>query len=276
MKLDRMTDCDKTIPMSPLSEDGVVSEGQHGLSTLAAAGLTDVGCVRRLNEDFMSIDMDLGLFLIADGMGGHENGEVASRMAAEVIREGLTKVRSSFASLSDQGAMDEISKAVGVASAAINTASTERNQKPGRGMGTTIAGILDMGDGERAVVFWVGDSRVYTFNKNGLKQITTDHTLHQRWLDSGQNGPEPKKNAIYRALGPWPDVQVDTRIVSVAKPVRFLICSDGLTGMLDDFSIAQSLEANAQLGDACQDLMDHAKQNGGRDNISVICLQYRC
>lgn len=257
---------------------------------LQYAGDTDVGPVRSLNEDSFYADPELGLFLVADGMGGHDAGEVASAKAIEIISE---YVRSSFvdnindeetlADLDDNDAtlVDEPNPAVEIISTAIQKANQEINRMnndkgypDGSGMGTTIVGVWLHQDCEYAITFHVGDSRIYRFRDNQVKQLSRDHTLYQFWMDNGQRGDPPTKNIILKAIGPWAETSPDVHIHGVANDDLFMVCSDGLTGPLNDDMIKVLLQdSNDDYSTTCKRLINLANKNDGSDNVTVIIVK---
>ena len=251
--------------------------------TMAVAGLTDVGLRRRHNEDSFSIDEDLGLFMVADGLGGHEAGEVASRTALEeivaVVRRhardtggGRESPDHEVDERADGGCDPEplIRDAVGVACRAIHDMNRERNRPDGRGMGTTLAGLWFSDDLQRAALFHVGDSRIYRLRADRLERLTRDHTAYEDWLARDREGPEPKKNVIVRAVGPRPETVADVSLEPVRADDRYLLCTDGLHGMADDGVIEAVLRRDGDPEATCRRLVELAKERGGRDNVTVV------
>ena len=228
---------------------------------------SDVGLVRRLNED--SLLASPPVFLVADGMGGHAAGDVASTITVAafsryVARSGVSQ--------------SEIALALDAANTAI-LEFAERAEGQ-RGMGTTVAGIGMGGPPHtpRWVVFGVGDSRVYALRDGELTQLTHDHSAVQELVDAGELTPEqarahPRRNVVTRALGspetPVPD------FVHIAPRVgdRYVICSDGLSGEMDDQEIARVLGEATSPQAAADDLVARALHHGGRDNVTVIVLE---
>lgn len=233
---------------------------------------TDVGLRRENNQDYFLIDDQIGLFIVADGMGGHRGGEVASRMAAERIHEVVRKAiqesgnrRLNPRLVLSQG-YEEASKRIFASS-----------QEPGtglEGMGTTaVAAFLHE---DTLYIGNVGDSRAYLFFKNRLWQLTEDHSLMNEQLRSGliQERDIPKfvgKNVITRSVGFERDVQVDVLERRLEGGELFLICSDGLSGMVTDERIAEICrsEGPEKIVPVC---IEEAKRNGGDDNVTVMVL----
>jgi len=251
-------------------------------------GCSDIGLRRTLNEDGFSIDSSLGLAVVADGMGGHAAGEVASRTAIDAIVESLADVQA-FASrgcAAGRGdgkpralAPGEVDLVVSSAVVAANRRIFEMNQArgfgEGAGMGTTVVGLWFVGDARRVVVFNVGDSRAYRFRDGRLEQLSCDHTAFEQWRREGEAGPRPGRNLLLRAVGPWPSVDVDLIADEPRSDDLFLLCSDGLTAMVDDADIEHRLVQGWPdgLDGLCRDLVEMAKRNGGLDNVTVVCAR---
>lgn len=252
------------------------------------AGVTDVGSVREHNEDNILIDEALGLLLVADGMGGHQAGEVASAEAIEIIhgslksrqfdmsfRSWLAELHNRFAS----GAVNVNEKKIALekvlfeANKHLYQLNKERNASNGGGMGTTIAGCWVLSE-DIMLVFHVGDSRIYRIREGKLTALSRDHSMYQLWLDGGCEGEEPSTNVIVRAVGPYAYVEPEINTTEIAAADSFLICSDGLTDMLDDTEIEGVLSGlDGQLPeDYCQHLLAAALERGGKDNVSIIWM----
>lgn len=221
--------------------------------------ITDTGVERDHNEDNLLVLPDYGLWIVADGMGGHEGGEVASKLAVETISELVKKGQN-------------LTKAIEKAHEAIIKAA--RQGEGNKGMGSTVVAMKISGlDYEIA---WVGDSRAYLFD-GALKQLTRDHSFVQNLLDSNAITPEeahehPQKNVISQALGAedLKKLQVDSIKGRLYKGQRILLCSDGLTGELDDGQISDILQQEGEDQALVEQLVQTAKDSGGSDNISVI------
>ncbi|MFM7719014.1 MAG: Stp1/IreP family PP2C-type Ser/Thr phosphatase [Actinomycetota bacterium] len=221
---------------------------------------TDVGRVRDGNEDAFLVRE--GLFVVADGMGGHLGGEVASSLALEVVER-----------MSERGEGTLAERALEA-----NRAVHERSllDRTVAGMGTTLT-ALEV-DGARARIAHVGDSRAYRLRDGNLEPLTEDHTLVRDLVRSGEIAPEeerthPHRNVLRRVLGTERDVEVDEGEVDLRAGDRYLLCSDGLTGMLEDGRIAEVLVETA--GDpqgAAARLVELANEAGGTDNVTVVVL----
>lgn len=248
---------------------------------LDVAGVTDVGLKRRHNEDSFLAAPDLGLVLVADGMGGHDKGEVASRLAVETMTAHVLRYSTDLDTNSRDGLrrqLDFLRDAVTAANRRVFDENAAQGYPEGAGMGTTIVGLYLLHPADHVGVFHVGDSRLYRFRDESLEQLTRDHTLYQEWLDSGQMGNAPRRNIILRALGPWPQVDAEVSLQRVMSGDLFLACSDGLTGMVEAETIAEVLRDAAGGGDLAQagdHLIELAKLAGGDDNITVVLVRCR-
>ncbi len=243
-----------------------------------ACALSDVGRSRRRNEDFFAIDEEKGIYLVADGMGGHGHGEVASRLAVAAIgdflRQSTGRRRWGLGRGSrEEGREARLRDAIDVANRKVLRA-VERDRSL-LGMGTTLVAMLL--DGERATIAHVGDSRAYRWRENRLTQLTDDHTWVNEQVSAGnisetQARSHPFKSVVTRALGGAREVEVEVCEVEVAAGDRYLLCSDGLTGMITDERIAEYLRSRSALDEICRALVDEANRAGGRDNITVLIL----
>ena len=241
-------------------------------------GLTDVGLVRDHNEDSIGENRDLGLAVLADGMGGHRGGEVASAIAVSTILESLDNELKNIKS----GNIDEVTgyrlesiavnDAVTKANENVFTSSNENSQY--RGMGTTVV-VLLFHDNHFTVAH-VGDSRLYRYRDNELEQITRDHSLMQELVDKGfytteQARESLNKNLVTRAIGAEESVQVDIHEDAALPEDIYLLCSDGLTDMLEDEVIQNTITNNSEdLEKIATELIRLSNESGGKDNISVI------
>jgi len=225
---------------------------------------TDTGRQRNANED--SLFTDAPLFVVADGMGGAQAGEVASRAAAESFAHDLP-------SAPPERLLEETIEG------ANRTIHELARKDPGlAGMGTTITAALVDLDAEEVAIGHVGDSRAYRLRGGRFEQLTRDHSLVEEMrrkgqLTDAQAEDHPQRSIITRALGPEPEVQVDLQTVPVQSGDVFLICSDGLTTMLDDEKIGQILSRATSLQSAVRALVDEANRAGGRDNITVVTFR---
>ena len=239
---------------------------------LDVAAATDAGRVRALNEDYVAADGAAGFAVLADGMGGHKAGEVASSMAAELVIAGVRSASRRNGPLDSARAENLIASQVAAANAGIfEAAQAERRYN---GMGTTLVVVL----WHAAGVTWghVGDSRLYLMRRGALRQLTRDHSIVQEQLERGELSREEarhsvNRNVLTRAVGIEPEVEADVRSGAVEPDDVYLLCSDGLTDMVDDAHIERTLrECGPQIRVAAKRLIDEANARGGLDNISVI------
>jgi PPM family protein phosphatase len=233
------------------------------LRIVEQAGRTDVGRQRSANED--SLIVNPPLFAVADGMGGAKAGEVASALAVEAV-EGAEQ--------SNEPAEARLAGIVRDANRRIYDLAVADESR--RGMGTTLT--LAMLHGDEVSLAHVGDSRAYRLRGNELEQLTRDHSLVAELERSGQITAEaaehhPQRSIITRALGPEPEVEVDTYTLAGREGDLFMICSDGLTSMITDDEVASILRSSSSLDEAAEALVRAANQSGGKDNITVILFR---
>jgi serine/threonine protein phosphatase PrpC len=225
--------------------------------------LTHTGLQRRENED--SVLASPPLFVVADGMGGAQAGEVASRIAVDAFAEGLP----------DDGSPEERLAAVAL-TANRRIYELSRSESERAGMGTTLTAAY-LGETDLSIAH-VGDSRAYLFRDGELTRLTQDHSLMAELIRRGKLTEEeaadhPQRSIITRALGPEPEVAVDTWTYPVRAGDVILLCSDGLTSMVPEARVAEILRTSGELDRAAQALIDEANQAGGRDNITVILFR---
>jgi protein phosphatase len=220
----------------------------------------------------MGLFPDLNLFLVADGMGGHAAGEVASSMAVETVQESISK---DAGTANSHFAAHRLEMAIKASNQKIYQAG---KQSPAlAGMGTTIVSVLLYQD--TAYIGYVGDSRAYLIRQDEITQITTDHSLVNEYLKKGMMTPEeaehhPLKHVLSRALGTAPDVEVDILSVPLKSEDILLLCSDGLSNTVTQQIMLQTLKrSKGNLQEACHQLIEQANSRGGADNITVVILQ---
>lgn len=242
--------------------------------------ITDVGRVRDANEDSFLVDKKLQLFVVADGMGGHAAGEVASSLASRSVRDVLAANRESLIAFEqDQSGTTRtdvlrlLENAVQQACAAVFQEGI--NDETKRGMGTTLDALLLVGN--RGFIAHVGDSRVYLYRQGSMHQLTEDHSLINELLRRGRLTREQidklqYKNAVTRAVGVYESVEVDTIDFDVLMGDRFLLCSDGLHGYFEEAELAK-LFGETPDHDLAQLLVDLANERGGKDNITAIVVK---
>jgi protein phosphatase len=250
-------------------------------SRVQAVGLTDTGKVREHNEDSISWDGDIGLFVLADGMGGYNAGEVASGIAVKTI---VNLVQEAFAGQELEG-LDKttglhrpgiiLRDAIARANKIIH--QTSKSQSQCEGMGTTVVSALFHDN--RVALAHVGDSRMYRLRKETFEQLTMDHSLLQELVDRGFYSPEEaqratNKNYVTRALGVEPTVDVEVHEYPVEPGDWLVLCSDGLTDMVEDEDIHLTISTfGGNLDTVARQLVQLANDSGGRDNISVVLVQ---
>lgn len=241
---------------------------------IVSCGITDVGLKRGHNEDNYLINEELNLYVVADGMGGHAGGEYASAIAVNTVEEVVTSLETSASAGSDEDpaalAQQQIGQAIRLAGRRIFEKAKEQPEY--HGMGTTVV-VLYVRDGN-AYVAHVGDSRVYLQREGRIVQITEDHSLIAEKIRHGLITPEEAKNhkmrnVITRSLGYQEDVEVDISCREILKGDTFLLCSDGLSGLVEDDEMDAHL---TELGpqDAARRLVELACDRGGDDNITTI------
>jgi PPM family protein phosphatase len=235
-----------------------------GVLELSWAAVTDTGRRREVNQDAMFASYPL--FVVADGMGGHVGGEIASASTIDRLR-----------AVADGGQVSPKTIEKALARAVKDIAS--HPEATDDGTGTTVTGVFLDTTGEAAhwVTLNIGDSRVYLLRDGAIVQITTDHSVVQELVAAGRLSPEeaenhPHGNVITRAVGPSEGVTPDYVRLDVIEGDRFVICSDGLTKELTDYGIRHFLDENPDPADAASAMLEAALENGGRDNITIIVL----
>ena len=237
-------------------------------------GLTDPGCVRKQNQDAYRIeqlDRDTLLCVVCDGMGGAKSGNVASSLAVEVFTEEIRRTwkRGMESDLIDQ----MLRSAVKLANFSVFDQAVQFEEFSG--MGTTLVAVLIRGN--KATLVNVGDSRIYGINRSGIRQLTKDHSLVQMMVDRGDLTPEvaksyPGKNLITRAIGTEPLVMCDIYHKEVNKGDYLLLCTDGLSNVMDDQEILFEVVHGVHKERCCQRLLDIAKNRGAPDNVTSVLV----
>lgn len=237
-------------------------------------GLSDQGCVRKQNQDayqIMQLDRNSQLCVVCDGMGGAKSGNIASSLAVDVFTQ---EVRRCWTPSADQQKINQmLQSAVKLANFTVFDQSQQFEEFDG--MGTTLVAVLIRG--RRATVINVGDSRAYLINNDGIRQVTKDHSLVQMMVERGELTPErartyPGKNFITRAIGTEPMVECDLFHLDLAKGDFLLLCSDGLSNMMDDQEILFEVVHGVNRQYCCQRLLDIAKNRGAPDNVTSILI----
>ena len=242
-------------------------------------GLSDLGRKRQSNEDAFFLDDMLGLYVVADGMGGHAAGEVASQEAVETVYGMVKRGIANLHELEDPVQEEDVRSACRLMESAVQAAtymvfSMAEMDRGKSGMGTTISAMLVLG--EYAITAQVGDSRIYRVRGAEVEQLTEDHTLIAWQLKQGLITPQeakksPHRNVITRAVGNRDYVQVDTGLVQLFAGDRFLLCSDGLHGYLRELDICPIVRLGGE--HAVKRFIELANERGGKDNITAILVE---
>lgn len=271
---------------------------------LKSSAHTDKGKKRPHNEDSILSDDINKLYVVADGIGGHGSGEIASRQCLNILKEYIEESSHLPSSKSDSF-QDQLSQvnfenandigttnfpsinllinAIFLANSTIYSKNKKEKEKEKgeinkRGMGTTLAGCWFLPKQKKIILFNIGDSRVYLLREHNLIQRTHDHSLLQHWIDNGKQGDKPSANIILRAIGPSAEVQAEIELANIQRGDTWLICSDGLHGMLSnqqikDFLINRTSDKSlSNYPNFSSRLIDKANYAGGIDNISVIII----
>ena len=237
-------------------------------------GLTDPGCVRKQNQDAYRIeqlDRDTLLCVVCDGMGGAKSGNVASSLAVEVFTE---EIRRSWKRCMESDLIDQMLRsAVKLANFTVFDQAAQFEEFSG--MGTTLVAVLIRGN--KATLVNVGDSRIYGIDRSGIRQLTKDHSLVQMMVDRGDLTPEvaksyPGKNLITRAIGTEPLVMCDIYHKEVNRGDYLLLCTDGLSNVMDDQEILFEVVHGVNKERCCQRLLDIAKNRGAPDNVTSVLV----
>lgn len=259
--------------------------------------MTDAGRVRQINEDNFLIDEQLGLAMVADGMGGHRSGDIASASALEAVRLHLAALSSTadddmtipaglasrlpcIGAAGGAVARQDIAAFVGIfhalefANRRLYAHNAANGYAQGEGIGTTLTGLWQSRSGGPLVVFHVGDSRLYRYRAGELTLLTRDHSLYQHAVDAGIVDNLPARNMLLQAIGPTASVSPDTRAERMQRGDLYLLSSDGLHGKLPPADIARVL-STADAGNidrCCADLIALANRCDGKDNVTAVLL----
>ena len=245
---------------------------------LVAAGASDCGRRRRRNEDRFLLRADLGLFAVADGMGGHTAGEVAAQLSVEEIEKTVEEGRrgSSGAGSARADASDSLVRAITSAHFRLGEAVADNRRL--RGMGATIVIALVERNSGLVTLAHVGDSRAYLMHEAELSRLTSDHSWVEEQIAAGVLSPEaarshPMKNDVTRALGGRREPVVDVRQARLATGDHLVLCSDGLNAMLQDEEIGTIIASSQDVRMLADRLIAEANRKGGLDNITVVAVQ---
>ncbi len=249
---------------------------------IEVAGQTDVGRKRAHNEDNFAILGEFGLYIVADGMGGHASGEVASRLAVETMRDFFSTTaddpEKTWPYKMDRGRSYEENRLVtAIKLSNLRIFETAKNNPKQRGMGTTVVAMFVTAEG--MYLAHVGDSRIYRIRDGMMEQLTEDHSLlndykKMKHLTDEEVANFPHKNVIVRALGMKENVKVDTRFESPRPGDTLLLCSDGLAGPVTDDDILKIILSTPDLTQASSALINKANENGGPDNVTCVLARW--
>jgi len=241
------------------------------------AALSDVGTVRSNNEDAVGVFKDLGLVVLADGMGGHERGEVASQLAIETVRQVCRGDVEVLGKKNGESAAERLLAAAACrANQRLYAENTSRQASGRQAMGTTLTALWLLDGTPGAAYVHVGDSRLYCLSGGRLRQISKDQTLHQMWLDGDRQSQEPQRNIVTQAVGV--SEAVEPEVWALQGPEAgdaFLLCSDGVSDVLEDACLERALVSGRSAAETCSFLVDEAKIAGSKDNVSVVVLYVR-
>jgi protein phosphatase len=246
---------------------------------LKSAGKSDIGMKRKANEDNYYLLESEGLFVVADGMGGHKNGDVASDMAVKTVLEYFERTKDDDDvtwpfKLDKAKRFEENRIALGIKLANLRIFELAQSDATKKNMGTTVVSLLFRNGS--AFAAHVGDSRIYRIRNAEIEQVTEDHSLLNDYIKMKKLTAEeienfPHKNVIVRALGMKETVQVDVKVDTARVGDIYLLCSDGLSGMIsDDDMLRLTIESGDNLEVACEKMVNLANKNGGTDNITVV------
>ena len=250
---------------------------------IVSAAQTDKGLKRKTNQDFLSCNEDLGIYLLADGMGGHAAGSVASRLAVETIEDFVSLAQDTSELTWPYGydirttfELNILRTALRLANAKVCQAAEQ--QERFAGMGSTVVAVLIV-EG-KAVYAHLGDSRLYLLRDRNLDQLTEDHSLVQEQLKSGIISPEQAqehafRNVVTRAIGVRDDSPIPIQEIDLQDQDLLMLACDGLTDLLNDGQLLGLLTQHDDLDKLCRNLVEAANQAGGLDNITVVLLRYR-
>jgi len=249
---------------------------------IEVVGETNVGMKRNHNEDNFSVLEDSGLYIVADGMGGHASGEVASKMAVDSLQEFFVATSSdperTWPYKMDRSKGYEENRLItGIKLANLRIYESAQRDARQRGMGTTIVTVFAVESG--VYIAHVGDSRVYRVRDKKLEQLTEDHSLLNDYIKMKRLTPEeianfPHKNVIVRALGMKDTVKVDSRYEQPQENDVIMLCSDGLSGPVTDAETLEIISSTSDLKAAASKLIERANANGGPDNVTVVLVRW--
>ncbi len=256
------------------------------MNNVYACGKTDIGLKRQRNEDSYAVEPDFGLFVVADGMGGHAGGDMASGMAIETVRAFIKKALSDSEITWPFGVDHSVPREINIISSGMRLANKHIFSES-KGMGTTMVVLLIKDN--KAYICHVGDSRIYRIRDRMIAQLTEDHSLVADEIRRGTITKEQARNyslrhVVTRAIGVGPDVKCDCTVEDVVSEDMFLLCSDGLSGMLEDSEILNIINnppsppfteggQGGGIEECCERLIKRANEKGGDDNITAILVK---
>lgn len=247
---------------------------QVTMPQIESYGISDIGLTRQDNEDVWAELPQWNLYVLADGMGGHQAGEVAAKEAVMHLCDSI----DTFFSLTKKPTLDQVIRSLGQAFHDVNdwVRSLAKEHPELSGMGTTLCCFVLIQ--ETLVCAHLGDSRIYQFRAGKLERLTRDHSLRQELIAKGDLDEKtasafPFKNVITKAIGTFSEADPDIETVSVKKNDIFFLCSDGLTDFLSDSEIEAILQKKASIKNKCIELVEGAKAAGGSDNITIVMIK---
>ncbi|MEK6239696.1 MAG: protein phosphatase 2C domain-containing protein [Planctomycetales bacterium] len=243
------------------------------MGEITFAAISDIGKTRKVNQDRWLADPEQGLYLVADGLGGHAAGDVAAQFVVELFPKVLRDELTGISDLAQPEAAQAVSRAVEKVSQRLWDAAAKRASQ--QGMGSTI--VLALVRESRALIAHLGDSRAYLRRGNDLRPITNDHSLVQLLLDSGrisatEAARHPSRGKLLRFAGMSDPAVAEVQLLDLQSGDRVLMCSDGLSGMLNDAQMEFILRVEPELEKACDSLVAAANEAGGRDNITALMV----
>ena len=254
------------------------ASGRSASLPLKAACVSDVGSVRENNEDNFYLGLEDGVFIVSDGMGGHQSGEIASRIVVEILPQIL---HNRLKEMQARGEMTDLKALLQAGALELNNLVNEKAQsEPGmRGMGATLAMAWISDSRGTAYLANVGDSRVYYYRNRHLYQLTRDHSLIALLLQQGEIAPEevrdhPARGRLFRFIGMEGEALAGVHRIRLSPGEQLLLCSDGLTDVLDDAFICGLLDSHADALSACQALVEAADLAGSKDNITAMVIEW--
>ncbi len=258
--------------MGPIDWEGLIMG-------IRAAALTDVGCVRKHNEDSLLANPELGLFVVADGLGGHAAGEIASQIVVETVARfvGETVEKDRTWPVEYDPSLTYDGNRLKVAMLLSDQAIAEdiRRNPERETMGSTV--VAGLFHGSKVTLAHVGDSRAYILGPDGIRQVTRDHSWVAEQVANGILTPSearvhPFRNVITQALGNGGELEVEVQEIALSESERLLLCSDGLSGMIGDKQIWDIVEHSDSVQSAVESLIFVAREHGGEDNITAVLV----